>query len=75
MDYRFNLENTGYSLKKNKTLNLRVSKEFKIALRLASNQERRSMGNMIEKLVFDYCKQKKLMDRVKKISKEENDSV
>ena len=62
-------------MKKNKTLNLRVSKEFKIALRLASNQERRSMGNMIEKLVFDYCKQKKLMDRVKKISKEENDSV
>ena len=62
-------------MKKNKTLNLRVSKEFKVALKLASDQERRSMGNMIEKLVFDYCKQKKLMDRVKRISKEENNGV
>ncbi len=33
------------------------------------------MGNMIEILVFDYCKQKKLMDRVERISKEENDGV
>lgn len=62
-------------MKKNKTLNLRVSKEFKVALKLASDQERRSMGNMIEKLVFDYCKKKKLMDQVKRISKEENNGV
>ncbi len=69
------MKTLGISLKKNKTLNLRVSKEFKVALRVACDQERRSMGNMIEILVFDYCKQKKLMDRVERISKEENDGV
>ncbi len=62
-------------MKKNKTLNLRVSNEFKVALKIASDRERRSMGNMIEKLVFDYCKQKNLMGLIKKNLKEENDAV
>jgi hypothetical protein len=63
------------SLKKDKTLNLRVTKQFKVALKLASDQERRSMGNMIEKLVFDYCKQKKLIDQINQISKDETNDV
>ncbi len=63
------------SLKKDKTLNLRVTKQFKVALKLASDQERRSMGTMIEKLVFDYCKQKKLIDQINQISKDETNDV
>ena len=60
-------------MKKTLTLNLRVSPQFKVALRLAAEKERRSMGNMIEKLVFDYCKQKNLMGQVNGISKNKNE--
>lgn len=43
---------------KTETLNLRVSIKLKEALRIASEREHRSMANMIEFLVLDYCEQR-----------------
>lgn len=37
------------------TLNLRVSPEFKELVRLASEREYRTISNLIEVLVRDYC--------------------
>lgn len=43
---------------KSETLNLRVSPSFKLALKAAANAERRSMVNMLEVLLTDYCEDK-----------------
>ncbi|MDT4833258.1 hypothetical protein FQZ97_668530 [compost metagenome] len=43
---------------KTETLNLRVSSAFKRALREAADQEQRSMVNMLEVLLGDYCDRK-----------------
>lgn len=43
---------------KSDTLNLRVSPSFKIALKAAADNERRSMVNMLEVLLGDYCESK-----------------
>lgn len=43
---------------KNDTLNLRVSPSFKLALKAAADSERRSMVNMLEVLLADYCEDK-----------------
>lgn len=40
---------------KSETLNLRVSPSFKRALKEAANAEQRSMVNMLEVLLGDYC--------------------
>jgi hypothetical protein len=40
---------------KTKTLNLRVSGQFKQLLRQAAEAEHRSQTNLLEKLVHDYC--------------------
>lgn len=40
---------------KSDTLNLRVSPSFKLALKAAANHEQRSMVNMLEVLVAEYC--------------------
>jgi hypothetical protein len=40
---------------KSDTLNLRVSPSFKLALKAAADHEQRSMVNMLEVLVADYC--------------------
>jgi hypothetical protein len=40
---------------KSDTLNLRVAPSFKVALRAAADRERRSMVNMLEVLLADYC--------------------
>lgn len=40
---------------KSETLNLRVSPSFKLALKAAADNERRSMVNMLEVLLGDYC--------------------
>ncbi|WP_434716918.1 hypothetical protein P5X00_14505 [Paraburkholderia sp. A2RO-4L] len=40
---------------KSDTLNLRVSPSFKLALKTAADHEQRSMVNMLEVLVADYC--------------------
>ncbi|MGD7281902.1 hypothetical protein ACQCRI_14435 [Ralstonia pseudosolanacearum] len=40
---------------KSHTLNLRVSPSFKVALKAAADHEQRSMVNMLEVLVADYC--------------------
>ena len=45
---------------KSDTLNLRVSPAFKIALRAAADHERRSMVNMLEVLLGDYCESKRI---------------
>jgi hypothetical protein len=43
---------------KSETLNLRVSPSFKLALKAAADSDQRSMVNMLEVLVGDYCKTK-----------------
>ena len=43
---------------KNDTLNLRVSSQFKQVLKLAADHEQRSMVNMLEVLLCDYCERK-----------------
>ena len=40
---------------KSETLNLRVSPAFKQLLKEAANRDRRSMVNMLEVLLMDYC--------------------
>lgn len=40
---------------KSATLNLRVNPSIKEALRIASLKDHRSIANMVEKLVIDYC--------------------
>lgn len=42
---------------KSDTLNLRVSPSFKLALKAAADREQRSMVNMLEVLVANYCEQ------------------
>ncbi|MGE8140662.1 hypothetical protein ACQKOE_01680 [Novosphingobium sp. NPDC080210] len=43
---------------KSETLNLRVSPTFKRALKEAADHEQRSMVNMLEVLLGDYCDSK-----------------
>lgn len=40
---------------KSETLNLRVSPSFKLALKAAADSDQRSMVNMLEVLLKDYC--------------------
>lgn len=40
---------------KTETMSLRVSPEFKTALRKAAERERRSQTNLLEHLLFAYC--------------------
>lgn len=42
---------------KSDTLNLRVCPSFKLALKTAADHEQRSMVNMLEVLVANYCEQ------------------
>lgn len=53
---------------KQETLNLRVSSEFKSALRLAAAQEHRSMSNMLEYLIFLYCKENGIIVQTKDLA-------
>lgn len=46
---------------KSQTLNLRVSPAFKQALKAAADYERRSMVNMLEVLVANYCEQHRIV--------------
>jgi len=41
--------------KKTQTLNLRLAPRTKAALREASAHANRSMGNLLEVLIFEYC--------------------
>jgi hypothetical protein len=45
-------------IRKTETLNLRVSPEFKELVRVAAEHESRSISNLLEVLVRDYCRQK-----------------
>lgn len=47
---------------KTETLNLRVSRQFKAALKAAAQRECRSMANMVEFLVVTYCQQHNLLE-------------
>lgn len=40
---------------KSSTLNLRIDPDLKEALRAAAESEHRSIANMIEVLILDYC--------------------
>ena len=46
---------------KSDTLNLRVSPSFKLALKAAAHNEQRSMVNMLEVLVVNYCEQHRIV--------------
>lgn len=46
--------------KKHETLTMRISADVKKALVEASKQERRSITNMIECLVIEYCSMRKI---------------
>lgn len=45
-------------VRKSETLNLRVSPEFKELVRVAAEHENRSISNLLEVLVRDYCRRK-----------------
>ena len=45
------------ALRKTQTMSLRVSPEFKSALKLAAERELRSQTNLLEHLLFAYCEQ------------------
>lgn len=59
---------------KTATLTCRINPEIKQGLRLAAQQEHRSIANMIEVLIRDYCEQRGIkIDRpgnTNKVSKE-----
>ena len=46
---------------KSETLNLRVSPTFKQVLKEAADREQRSMVNMLEVLLGDYCDRKSIV--------------
>ncbi|BDW12306.1 hypothetical protein PSHI8_23900 [Polynucleobacter sp. SHI8] len=48
---------------KTETLNLRVSRQVKFALRVIAKNERRSMANMIEILISEYYSKKSYSDK------------
>lgn len=52
---------------KSDTLNLRVSPTFKQALKEAAENEQRSMVNMLEVLLSDYCVRKGIVSPKPKI--------
>lgn len=47
---------------KSQTLNLRVSPTFKLALKEAAEFEQRSMVNMLEVLLSEYCDRKEHLE-------------
>lgn len=51
----------GFSMgRKSETLNLRVTPEFKELVRVAAEQENRSISNLLEVLVRDYCRRRRV---------------
>ena len=46
--------------RKTETVNLRLSPRMKELLRMAADQEHRTLSNMVEALVLDYCENKGL---------------
>lgn len=57
---------------KSETLNLRVSPTFKQVLREAADHEQRSMVNMLEVLLGDYCVRKGIVPAGQKPSSTAN---
>ena len=45
-------------VRKSETLNLRVTPEFKDLVRVAAEHESRSISNLLEVLVRDYCRRR-----------------
>ena len=43
--------------RKSQAINLRMTPELKELLRLAAERERRTLSNMLEVLILDYCRQ------------------
>lgn len=46
--------------RKSETLNLRVTPEFKELVRIAAEHESRSISNLLEVLVRDYCRKRRM---------------
>ncbi len=57
---------------KTETLNLRVSPTFKQTLKAVAEMESRSMVNMLEVILLDYCKQHPLPEGAVKDSSDLN---
>jgi hypothetical protein len=49
------------SAEKTVSVSIRVTPEFKDLLEKAAAQERRSQTNLLEKLLFDHCRQRGLV--------------
>lgn len=47
--------------RKSQAINLRMTPELKELLRLAAERERRTLSNMLEVLILDYCQRHGLM--------------
>lgn len=57
-----------FSGTKSETLNLRVSPAFKLALKEAADYEQRSMVNMLEVLLGEYCELKGIVPTDPKVT-------
>lgn len=49
---------------KSETLNLRITPKLKTAIQVACEREHRSMSNLVEFLVFNYCDQHNLTEAI-----------
>jgi hypothetical protein len=57
---------------KSTNLNLRISPEVREALREAADREHRSISNMVEYLIVQYCKQNNIVIGSKETSEKAN---
>jgi len=56
--------------RKSEAINLRMTPELKELLRLAAERERRTLSNMLEVLILDYCHQHGLTTHGSEVSLE-----
>jgi len=60
----FYTERRKMAAEKTVAVSFRVSQRFKVLLEVAAQHEHRSMTNMLESLLFDYCKKQGLDELV-----------
>lgn len=49
-------------VEKSEQVNMKMSSQAKRLLKLAAEKERRTMTNMVEYLVYDFCKKRGIVD-------------
>lgn len=59
------------TLTKTATLTLRVSPEVKDMLAIAAEADRRSLANMLEVMVIEYCQRRSIVGNLKTTEKRE----